>query len=111
MNKTQTLEAGLVGWRERFAEKVEARHEADAVERQAAARDPRRALLRQVGALRRPGRSPRHQAARLAVSRSSRNHFSRSAYGTAAFAGDVEGSTNSRVSPSRRSACPAPVVR
>ena len=22
MNKTQTLEAGLVGWRERFAEKV-----------------------------------------------------------------------------------------
>jgi hypothetical protein len=23
MNKTQTLEAGLVGWRERFAEKVE----------------------------------------------------------------------------------------
>ncbi|MGH3082389.1 MAG: hypothetical protein ACRDNH_14835 [Gaiellaceae bacterium] len=23
MNKTQTLEAGLVGWRERFAEKIE----------------------------------------------------------------------------------------
>ena len=38
--------------------------------------------------------------------RSARNQRNRSAYGTAAFAGDVDGSTKSNVSPSRRSCSP-----
>ena len=41
-----------------------------------------------------------------ASSRSARNQRSRSSHGTAAFAGDVEGSTKSSVPPSRRSCSP-----
>ena len=41
-------------------------------------------------------------------SRSARNQRSRSSQGTAAFAGDVDGRTNRRVSPSRRSWSPCP---
>ena len=51
----------------------------------------------------RPPHADHEPLVRLSSSRSARNQRSRSSQGTAAFAGDVEGSTYSRVSPRRRS--------
>ena len=78
----------------------------------AAGRRPRERREVEMDEERAPGRVDDEAADSVAPglhgtsTRSARNQCSRSAYGTAAFAGEVDGSTNSIVSPSRRSCSP-----
>ena len=73
--------------------------------------EPGTTAVAQVGAVLIAGpaahRSARRTARQSIDFRSLRNQRSRSTYGTAAFAGEVEGRTNSRVSPRLRDCSPS----